>query len=123
MALSPIYASDETQFLQELETELTVLENSLIKLSSLSQEQKSEVKRLSEMSVSLETKLIESQKELTELRTKSETLQSQWSDLKTSLDESVKELNSLTVKNKLLIGAIGVSLTLGLVAVIIVAVK
>ena len=130
MACSPISASDETEFLTKLENELTVLDNSLIKLSMVSQEQKSEIENLSILSTNLQTKvrtlqtqLEESQTELTLLQAESKSLESQWEGLKNSLEKEESELRSLTVKNKLLVGGICISLALGLVAVIVVVLK
>jgi len=122
LALLPVFSSEE-EFLTELEKELVTLENSLIKLSMASQEQKSELTNLLNYQTELRNQLNESQEQVTELKNQSEKLKNQWDGLLTSLEKNEKELASLRLSNKLLIGGICVTLGVSIVAIIIVAVR
>ena len=122
LALLPVFSSEE-EFLTELEKELVTLENSLIKLSMASQEQKSELTNLLNYQTELRNQLNESQEQVTELKNQSEKLKNQWDGLLTSLEKNEKELASLRLGNKLLIGGICVTLVVSVVAIVIVAIK
>ena len=129
LALLPIFCSDG-DFLTELETELGNLENSLIKLSTISQEQKTELKNLQSLQWELKTQVItlgnqleESESQMQDLKEQSEKLKTQWEDLESSLKKSESDVSRLMVWNKILIGGICVTLAVSVVAVIVVAVK
>ena len=129
LALLPLYCSED-DFLTELEKELTTLDNSLMKLESLSEGQRSELENLSALQLDLQgqvsllqTQLKDSQNQVTILKTQSEKLGSQLEDLEASLKQSEKEMNGLRIRNWLLVGGIGITFALSLVAVIFVAAK